>query len=208
MKAPADEQGYFEGYASTFGNVDLGNDVVVEGAFKESLAEWNDKKQLPVMPWFHNMDKLVGDFLSMEERAEGLFVKGQFWLGEKATQLSQMAYNLYSGTGPKAMSIGYKTLDFADEAVDGEMVRMLKKVKLFEVSILPFGMNPEAVATNVKTLIRDDGQAPDKRSLERYLRDGGLSTKQAKTLLSKGYAGISRDEENAQLLAMLKESTF
>ena len=33
---------YFEGYGSTFGNIDRGNDVVVKGAFVESL-----KGQMP-----------------------------------------------------------------------------------------------------------------------------------------------------------------
>ena len=33
----ADEDGSFEGYASVFNNKDLGNDVIKQGAFAESI---------------------------------------------------------------------------------------------------------------------------------------------------------------------------
>ena len=34
-----EQEGVFKGYASTFGNVDNGNDIVAKGAFTKSLAE-------------------------------------------------------------------------------------------------------------------------------------------------------------------------
>ena len=37
IKTLKEDNGIFEGYASTFGNVDKGNDIVVNGAFKKSL---------------------------------------------------------------------------------------------------------------------------------------------------------------------------
>src|SRR5699024_11634335 len=36
-KAAADDDGTLEGYASTFGNVDLGQDVVEKGAFLDTI---------------------------------------------------------------------------------------------------------------------------------------------------------------------------
>ena len=38
-KAEDDEKGMFSGYGSIFGNKDLGNDVVVEGAFAKSIGK-------------------------------------------------------------------------------------------------------------------------------------------------------------------------
>src|SRR5215468_7890967 len=39
-KTTAGTAGELEGYASVFGNVDLGGDVVVPGAFKKTLNDW------------------------------------------------------------------------------------------------------------------------------------------------------------------------
>ena len=35
----SDDVGVIEGYASTFGNVDLGNDIVEKGAFKKTIKD-------------------------------------------------------------------------------------------------------------------------------------------------------------------------
>jgi len=198
------EEGEFEGFASTFGNVDFDGDVVERGAFVDDLKEWKAKGQLPLMPWQHDMRALVGDFLSMDEVEKGLFVKGQFWVGSKSTDLSKMAHNLFVGTGPKAMSIGFSVLDSEVKLVDGERVRSILKVKLFEVSIVPFGANPEALVTSSKSLVTPEGIPVDKRSFEKILRDAGLSCKQAKTLLSGGYSALNRDDEMNELLAAIK----
>ena len=53
---------YFEGYGSTFGNVDRGGDVVVQGAFKQSLM-----KQKPVMLWQHDRGEPIGVFAEIYE---------------------------------------------------------------------------------------------------------------------------------------------
>ena len=127
------EKGQFEGMASTFGNIDSGNDIVEKGAFAETLkVDWEDKGSLPLMTWFHDMKELPGHFLEVRETMEGLFVKGQLWLGEKATDVSRTVHNLFTGTGPKAMSIGYSVLESIDEIIDGKNIRRLTKLKLLD----------------------------------------------------------------------------
>ena len=42
------DRGEFSGYASTFGNVDLGNDRLIHGAFRKTLSESNGGK-LPIL---------------------------------------------------------------------------------------------------------------------------------------------------------------
>ena len=185
--------GEFEGFASTFGNVDNGDDVVVTGAFTNTLNEWRQKNQLPLMTWFHDISTPIGDFIEMNETNDGLFVKGSLWLGEKATDLSRTAHNMLTGTGPKAMSIGFKTIQSEDVVTDGVRVRRLTEVKLFEVAVVPFGMNEEAIITSAKSLINDDGKVTNIRTFEKALRDAGLSARQAKTLLAKGYNGLNQD---------------
>lgn len=46
------------------------------------------------------------------------------------------------------------------------------------------------------------GQAPGKRDLEHALRDIGLSARQAKKLLARGYRGIASDDSDELLEAI------
>jgi len=58
-------------------------------------------------------------------------------------------------------------------------------------------MNPKAEVTQIKGFVNDEGDILDIRKFEKALRDGGLSLKQAKTLLSGGYAALNRDESSS-----------
>lgn len=198
-KKAVTETGEFEGYGSTFGNVDFGNDVIAKGAFTESLAEWGQKMQLPLMPWFHDMKMPVGDWLEMREDEQGLFVKGKLWIGEKQIESSKMVHNLLTGTGPKGMSIGFKSLEssYEEKEIDGrsQTIRVIKKAQLYELSVVPFGMNPNATVTQAKSLVDEEGEIKDIRACEKILRDAGLSKKQANTLLSSGYKALVGDSQ-------------
>ena len=50
--------GQFQGYAATFGNTDLGNDVVDPGAFKQSLLASRGGK-VPILD-HHNPSRQIG----------------------------------------------------------------------------------------------------------------------------------------------------
>ena len=190
-----DQLGEFEGYGSTFGNVDFGRDMVMPGAFTESLKDWTQKNQFPLLPWYHDMATPIGDWLEMREDEKGLYVKGSLWVQEgKRIDKATAAHNLLNGTGPKGLSIGYSVDESSDEVMNGERVRLLKKVTLWEVSVVPFGMNPQAVVTNAKRLVSDEG-LEEKAEFEKVLRDAGLSRKQAKTFISGGYSALLRDAE-------------
>ena len=61
----------FKGYASTFGNVDFGDDVVMQGAFQKSLST---NKELPIL-WQHNMSEPIGKSVTLYEDTKGLFIE-------------------------------------------------------------------------------------------------------------------------------------
>ena len=61
----------FEGHGSIFGNVDLGGDVVMPGAFKTTLAEHKAADSMPSMFWMHAPDQVPGAWLDMSEDAQG-----------------------------------------------------------------------------------------------------------------------------------------
>lgn len=140
----------FEGYASTFGNIDLGDDVVMPGAFKDTIDELKAKGGfLPVL-WQHNHDHPLGIFFEMNEDEKGLFVKGRmpkddtFVSGRVIPQMKVGSIN--------QMSIGYSCWgEGSFSVVDG--IRQLHKVQLWEASLVTLPMNPEAVVTGMKTAV-------------------------------------------------------
>lgn len=185
--------GEFSGYGSVFDNVDLGGDIVRKGAFSESLNEWKSKGQMPQMLWYHDWESIIGDWDIMEEDDRGLKVGGKLWIhGDLSVPEAVKAYNVMRSKGPKGLSIGYAPYDDGykmTELADGSFIRELTRVKLYEVSVAPFAMNPEASVDSVKRFT----QTPTKRDIERLLRDAGVSTRGAKAFIAGGYDLAFRD---------------
>jgi len=193
-----DASGHFEGYASTFGNLDLGGDIIRAGAFQNSLAEWSMKGEMPFLLAFHDMDKAIGDWLEMREDEKGLFVKGRLWVhGDRRIEDAVRAYNILRGTGQKTMSIGYYVKDYEMQESERGSLRIIKEVDLVEVSVVMQPMNPKARITSVKSLKDAEGNIASKREFERFLRDVDLSATQAKAFIAGGYGAIERDAKSA-----------
>ena len=134
--------GEITGYGSTFHNEDRGGDVVAPGAFAKSLAEHRDSGTMPAMLWSHDINEPIGVWHEATEDGKGLLLKGKLTTetrrGAEARALAK--------DGALALSIGYQTRD-ADYA-DG--ARVLKDVRLHEVSLVSIPMNPEARLVSVK----------------------------------------------------------
>ena len=196
LKASGDT-GTFEGYGSIFNITDRGGDIVVPGAFAETLAAQKGVGRLPAMLWQHRQAEPIGVYTSMEEDAVGLKVKGQLAL---KTARGAEAYELMKMGALSGMSIGYRVRDDSYDRVTG--VRSLKKVDLVELSLVTFPMNEQARIDAVKAaeMPRDE--------IERLLTlRAGLSRSVARKLLADGYDGIkdmrgavAGAEELAQLL--------
>ena len=143
------DTGQFQGYASVFGNVDLGNDVVDPGAFKQSLIETGGR--IPILD-HHDPARQIGWNLEAREDRTGLFVRGQLDLNVQAARerhsLMKLAAKIGGRTG---LSIGFQTLEETPDP-DNFKIRRLKEVRLMEYSLVTFPMNPEAGVTRIKTL--------------------------------------------------------
>jgi len=148
-----DEKGVIRGYASTFGNIDLGNDVVDKGAFKKSLKESAGK--YPILK-DHDPRKLIGFNIRAEEDEKGLWVEGKLNLdvqdAREQYSLAKQAMDLDMAFG---LSIGYITIK-AEPDRKQPMVRRLKELKLLEYSMVTFPMNTEASIENAKSLVGVD----------------------------------------------------
>jgi len=190
-------EGEFSGYGSTFGNLDLGGDIIKAGAFNKTLNDWGMRGEMPFLLAFHDMNRPIGDWLEMREDEKGLFVRGRLWVkGDRRIEDAVMAYNMLRGTGQKTLSIGYYVKDYEmQDSINGS-IRVIKEVDLVEVSVVLFPMNPEARITAVKSLKDAEGNLASKREVERYLRDAGYSVSQAKAFIAGGYDAVEREAKS------------
>lgn len=141
--------GRFEAYVSIFGNVDFANEIIEKGAFTESL-----KKKMPKVCWSHNWDEILGSVESAVEDEKGLKIVGTLVL---AVQKANEAYELMKAGAVDEFSIGYGVDEAEWLEKDGMMIRVLKKLSLFEVSPVLVGCNPETELLDVKSKDNDDG---------------------------------------------------
>jgi HK97 family phage prohead protease len=139
--AERDDAWVVTGYASVFGNRDLGGDVVVKGAFKKSLEQHG----MPALLWNHKHDEPpLGNVVDAREHERGLWVKCElprddtFVAGRVIPQLKKRVL--------KGMSIGFKVLE-REQRGD---TRYLKSIRLYEVSVVNQPMNPLAEIETVK----------------------------------------------------------
>lgn len=189
-----------EGLGSTFGNVDLGGDIVIAGAFKRSLATHKQKGTMPAMLWQHDTTQVPGIWTEAKEVESGLLLKGEF----ADTQLGRETRTLGKMRAVRGLSIGGFLADF-DFDKDGN--RVIKEFDLWETSIVTFPMNPQAMIAAVKA-------ANTPRSLERVLRESGCTKSEAVEIASSLFGGIldsdrrdSGDDELAEISALLEKST-
>lgn len=137
-------QRIIEGYASTFGNVDLGDDVVMPGAFTKTLATEFPARRIKVM---RDHEHLIGLPLHMEQDTGGLFTREKI----SATPIGEETIVLAADGVIDRKSIGYLTEQKSYGMQDGRKVRRLESLRLKEYSLLAFPMNPAAVITSVKS---------------------------------------------------------
>jgi len=142
------EDGRFSGYLSTFGNIDAGGDIVESGAFKKTLR---DKRTFPLI-WAHQgtPEAVAGSFTG-KENEKGLLINGGFYLDlEGGVKAYKATKKLISDGIKVGLSMGYKTVKYLMDQVDGVTVRRLKEVKLREGSITLSPMNEEALVEAIK----------------------------------------------------------
>ena len=135
-----DEGKVLEAYVSIFNNVDSYGDIIVKGAFAESI-----KKKLPVGAWAHNWDEPIAKTLEAREDDKGLYIKAKFVEG---VQRADEAYALIKEGVITEFSIGFSVLE--DESNDAGN-RILKKIKLYEWSPVLAGANSETEVISIKS---------------------------------------------------------
>lgn len=166
VKAVDDDERTFEGYASTW-DLDLGDDVIHRGAFKDTLGEWEQSgNAMPLLNSHNYFDIMsgVGQMIAAKEDKKGLWTKWEVIDGPDGDAvLARMRPSRRTGKAViGSMSIGYVPTKFdfeeSEQSAYGQ-IRNLRKVSLREVSLVLFPMNPKAtidVATVKSAIARGD----------------------------------------------------
>ena len=199
-----DDEGVFEGYASLFNREDLGRDVIVPGAFAESLKSRGAPRIK--MLFQHDPAEPIGVWDEIREDTNGLYVRGRLMT---AVARAREILALMRAGAIDGLSIGFKAVRGKRDARSG--IRRLEKVDLWEISIVTFPMLPGARVAAVKqqALLRTNAS---EREFERWLtRDAGLTRMEARAVLRGGFQGLKalRDarfglEHDAVLAARLR----
>jgi HK97 family phage prohead protease len=139
---PIDAEGRFAGYASVFGSVDNGGDIVMPGAFARSLQ--GDQRGRIRMLFHHNSKEPVGAWERIAEDGFGLWVEGRLTAGvPRADALRR----LIGARAIDGLSIGFRTEKATRDPGTG--YRRLLQVDLWEISIVA---NPMMNDARIKSL--------------------------------------------------------
>lgn len=162
--APEEGEGVFKGYASTWDR-DLYDDEIVKGAYAECLkTDFKGTGEGIPIYWNHDYStpmNLIGQSVSAVEDERGLAFVGRLDL-ESAE--GKRAYEHLRAGRVHQMSIGFLAQETAWVKSDGDHYshREIRKIRLFEVSLVTMAANQQCEVDEVKAL---DAEAKAGRAL-------------------------------------------
>lgn len=173
VKAVSHEQGVIEGYASLYDVEDSDQDIIAKGAFDDSLQQWRVLGQMPPMLWQHDVAQPIGIWTSLKSDSRGLFVRGQLFVDE--VERAAEAYALLKRGALSGLSIGYKAERVrrvsGQTRGDGRSLRVIERLKLFEISLVTFPALETARISSVKSAAKISSTlAEEQRSLVAQLQ--------------------------------------
>lgn len=132
------------GYASVFNVVDHHGEMMLHGAYKESLKNASQriaKRPLPLL-WHHDPKKPIGIITNLREDPHGLYIEGQIYQG--SLQAEKCIHFLKTGL-VSGLSVGYKL----HQSKKNRGITLITKVELFEVSLVTFPACDDARVMNL-----------------------------------------------------------
>lgn len=182
--------GTVTGYASLFGAIDQARDMVVRGAFADTLR-LRGPRRVPML-FQHDPSEPVGVWLELREDHRGLYARGRL-IPEVAR--GRELLSLLRAGAIDGLSIGFRTVKARKEAAGG--VRRILEADLWEISVVTFPMLPGARVERVKGFGARQA-LPTIREFERWLtRDAGLTRGDARAVITRGFASLMRERDAA-----------
>ena len=168
----------FTAYGNVKNVVDKALDVAMDGCYTKSINNHKTNGTTPSLLWSHDAYSMpVGKIHMIEEDSKGLFFEGKL----SKTAAGSDLYVLAKDDAINKFSIGYNVIE---EKMNREkQVNELHEIDVKEISFVNFACNDESTLQSIKSHF-DEGEFPTVRELERLLREGGLSRKQAMMICS------------------------
>lgn len=161
VKATEVEQGegIVRGVASVWDNVDSYGDVMIKGAFADTIKEHAEAGDMVPFVWGHETQDpfaYLGDLVEIRETDEGLEFEAHLDMDNpKALQV----YKLLKARRVRDLSFGFIPRDTSPSERDGVEVREVKAVELLEVSAVHVGANRAARVLEVRSAKAEDDPA-------------------------------------------------
>jgi len=162
MQKSEGDAGTISGYFSTYDRIpDSYGDVIAKGAFTETIQKRNESGHPFPLCWNHDLNMIIGsvDPADIEDTDKGPLMTARFFNSELAQEKREI---VKSGVVFQ-FSYAYDILEAGPtELEDGVKANELRKLDLFEISIVPIPANQNAVMTEVKAGRRNSKSDEDK----------------------------------------------
>lgn len=154
FRASVNDEGIFDGYLSTYDDVDSYGTYFMPGAWDESIKRFNSGEVIPVL-WSHDRSKPIGKFTELKSDEKGLWGRGKLTLEDPQAKI---AYAHMKDGSVMGLSVGFE-LDY-DNVIYNRMLDALgiAEADLFECSVVVFPANTNAKITNFKSQNHDHGE--------------------------------------------------
>ena len=157
----SDDAGTISGYFSTYDRIpDSYGDIIAPGAFTETIQKRKESGHPFPLCWNHDLNQIVGavDPDNIEDTEKGPLMTASFF----DTPLAQEKREIVKSGVVYQFSFAYDILEAGPtELEDGTKAYELRKLDLYEVSIVPIPANQNAVMTDVKAGRRNSKKDED-----------------------------------------------
>jgi uncharacterized protein len=133
------------GYASVYEVTDTHNDLIVSGAFAESVQAYQQGEYKIPLLWQHQADKPIGVIKELSEDLHGLYLTAEILAD---IHYGKEALSLIKSEAICGLSIGFSLLK---AHTNDENIRVIEQAKLWEVSLVTFPANQQACITQLKS---------------------------------------------------------
>lgn len=141
------ENGEFEGYISTYYDVDSYGTYFMPGAWDKSIERFNSGEVIPVL-WSHDRTKPLGKCTELRSDEKGLWAHGKLTMEDPQ---SQTAYAHMKDGSVLGLSVGFE-LDYDAVEYNQDLDAYgIADADLMEYSVVVFPANKNAKITQVKS---------------------------------------------------------
>lgn len=158
MKADEDA-GTISGFFSTYDRIpDSYGDIIAPGAFTDTLKAREESGHKFPLCWNHDLNQIIGQVDEVADMEKGPHFTASFF----DTPLAQEKRAIVKSGVVFQFSFAYDVLEAEPVVLDGgTKANELRKLDLFEVSIVPIPANQRAVMTDIKAGRRNSKKDED-----------------------------------------------